>query len=74
MIVHRQKFKTCKVLEVYWIFVVFNKIFMGSVFLGHPVWCILSADTRSIVQTHTFCARQVDKNIQNRTFYNGIGG
>jgi len=26
MIVHRLKVKTCKVLEVYWIFVGFNKI------------------------------------------------
>jgi len=34
----------------------------------------LPADTKSIVQTHTFCATQVDKNIQNGTFYNGIGG
>ena len=33
MIVHRLKLATCKVLEVYWIFVRFNKIFMGSVFL-----------------------------------------
>jgi len=32
MIVHRLKFKTCKVLEVYWILVGFNKIFMGSIF------------------------------------------
>jgi len=29
----------------------------------------LSADTKSIVQTHTLYTRQVDK---NRTFYNGI--
>jgi len=27
------------------------------------------ADTKSIVQTHTLCTTQVDK---NRTFYNGI--
>ena len=37
-------------------------------------WCILSADTKSIVQTHTFCSPQVDKNVHNRRFYNGIGG
>ena len=37
MIVHGLKFKTCEVLEVYWIFVGFNKICMGSVFLGHPI-------------------------------------
>jgi len=36
MTVHRPKFKTCKVLEVYWIFVGFNQMFMGSVYLGHP--------------------------------------
>jgi len=40
MIVHRLKFKTCKMLEVYWIFVGFNTIFMGSVFLCHPVFII----------------------------------
>jgi len=34
----------------------------------------LSADTKSIVQTHTFCTTQVDKNIQNRAFCNGDGG
>ena len=32
----------------------------------------LSADTKSIVRTHTFCTTQVDKNIPNRTFYNGV--
>jgi len=32
MIEHRLKFRTCKVPDVYWIFVGFNKIFMGSVF------------------------------------------
>jgi len=36
MIVHRLKFKTCKLLEVYWIFVEFNKILMGSIFFGSP--------------------------------------
>jgi len=35
MIERRLRFKTCKVLEAYWIVVGFNKIFMGSVFLGH---------------------------------------
>jgi len=34
----------------------------------------LPAYTKSIVQTHTVCTTQVDKNRQNRTFYNGIGG
>jgi len=34
----------------------------------------LSADTKSIVQTHSFCTTQVDKNVKNRTCYNGIGG
>jgi len=34
----------------------------------------LPADTKSIVQTHAFCTTQVDKNIQNRTFYYGVGG
>jgi len=34
----------------------------------------LSADTESIVETHTFCTTHVDKNVQNGTFYNGIGG
>ena len=34
----------------------------------------LSADTKSIVQTHTFCTTLVDKNKQNRTFYNSVGG
>ena len=35
-ILHRLKFKTCNVLKVYWIFVGFNKIFMGSVFFRLP--------------------------------------
>jgi len=34
----------------------------------------LVADTKSIVQTHTFCATQIDKDKQNRTFDNGVGG
>jgi len=34
----------------------------------------LSADTKSVVQTHSFCTEEVDKNVQNRTFYNSIGG
>jgi len=33
MIIHRLKSKTCEVLEVYWIFVGFNKNFMVYVFL-----------------------------------------
>ena len=33
-IVHKLKFKTCEVLEVYCISEGFNKIFMGSVFFG----------------------------------------
>ena len=32
MIVHRLKFKTCKVVEVYWIFVGLCETFMGSIF------------------------------------------
>jgi len=35
---------------------------------------ILSADTKSIVETRTLCTALVDKNVQNRTFYNSIGG
>jgi len=34
----------------------------------------LQADTKSIVQTQTVCTTQVDKNRQNSTFYNGVGG
>ena len=38
MIIHRLKFITCKVLEVYWICKELSKNFMGSVFfLGHHV-------------------------------------
>jgi len=33
----------------------------------------LSADTKSIEQTHTFFITQVDKHRKIRTFYNGIG-
>ena len=33
---------------------------------------VLPVDTKSIVQTHTFCTVLVDKNIQKRIFYNGI--
>jgi len=32
MIVNRLKFETCKVFEIYWMSVGFNKIFIGSVF------------------------------------------
>jgi len=32
----------------------------------------LFSDTKSIVQTHTLCTTQIDKNRQNRTLYNGI--
>ena len=34
----------------------------------------LPADTKSRVQTHTFCTRLVNKNRQNRRFYNSVGG
>jgi len=33
----------------------------------------LTADTKSIVQTHTFCTTLVNKNRRNRTFYNSVG-
>ena len=33
-----------------------------------------SANTKSIVQTNTFCTMQVDKNVQNSTFHNITGG
>jgi len=32
------------------------------------------ADTKSTVQTHTFCTTLVTKNRKNRTFYNSVGG
>jgi len=35
---------------------------------------VLPTDTKSIVQTHTFCTTLVNKNRQNRTFYNSVGG
>jgi len=35
---------------------------------------VLPADTKSMVQTHTFCTTLVNKNRQNRTFYNSVGG
>ena len=34
----------------------------------------LPADTKSIVETYTFCTMLVDKIRQNRTFYNSAGG
>jgi len=34
----------------------------------------LPADTKSIVQAHTFCTTLVNKNRQNRTFYNSVEG
>jgi len=34
----------------------------------------LPADTKCIVQTHTFCTTLVNKNRQNRMFYNNVGG
>jgi len=44
MIVHRLKFKTCKVLEVQWIFVRFNKILLDAVFLGGTLYVYIAAD------------------------------
>jgi len=35
---------------------------------------ILQSDTKSIVQAHTVCTTQIDRNRHNRTFYNGFGG
>jgi len=29
---------------------------------------------KSVVQTHTICTTQVDKNRQNRTFHSGVEG
>jgi len=43
---------------------------LASVFL---LIFYLSPDTKSILQTHTLCTTQVDKNRQNRMLYNGIG-
>ena len=34
----------------------------------------LRAETKSIVQTHTFSTTLVNKNSQNRTFHNRVGG
>jgi len=34
----------------------------------------LAADTKCIVETHTFCTTLVNKNRQNRTFYSSVGG
>jgi len=34
----------------------------------------LPADTKSIIQTHTFCTTLVNKNRQNRMFYNSVWG
>ena len=34
----------------------------------------LPADTKSIAQIHTMCTTLVNKNTQNRTFYNSVGG
>jgi len=33
----------------------------------------LPADTKSILQTHTFCTTLINKNRLNRTFYNSAG-
>jgi len=30
--------------------------------------------TQSIVKTQTFCTTHIDKNTQNKTFHNSIGG
>jgi len=35
---------------------------------------VLSSDTKSILQTHTFCTTLVNNNRQNRTFHNSVGG
>ena len=44
----------------------FDDTYNGSVFLP--------PDTKSIVQTYTFCTTLVNKNRQNRTFYNSVVG
>jgi len=39
-----------------------------------PNIVFLLADTKSIIQTHTFCTTVVNKNRLNRTFHNSVGG
>ena len=41
-IVHWLKFKTCKVLEVYWMFAGSHEIFMSSVLVGVTLWNCVS--------------------------------
>jgi len=55
----------CRVVLGY--FAVFQKIL---VLIIANTNVFLPADT----YTHTFCTIQVDKNMQNRTIHNGIGG
>ena len=40
---------------------------------SHNNIIFLPPDTKSIVQTHTFCTTLVNKNRQNRPFYNSVG-
>jgi len=44
-----------------------------NTFCMNSIEYILPGVTKSILQTHTVSTTQVDRNRQNRTFYNGVG-
>jgi len=46
----------------------------GTTFSQAVTYVFLPADTKSIVQTHIFCTTLANKNRQNRTFCNSVGG
>ena len=52
----------------------FNRGTTFSQTVTYNINVFLPADTKSMVQTHTFCTTLVNKNRQNRTFYNSVGG
>jgi len=67
---------------------IFRGFFVGHLLRKTSIRCIelwrrfwkyynivfLLADTKSIIQTHTFCTTVVNKNRLNRTFHNSVGG
>jgi len=59
MIVHRLKFKTCQVLQVYWIFVGFNKFLWVLFFwvtLYLTIWHPAFASNKSVETTAFNCS------------------
>jgi len=74
---------TCFALLEWFVWADFHEISIDDVIVLIQLWynffasghiCVFAADTKSIVQTHTFCTTLLNKNRQNRTFCNSVGG